>query len=221
MKKLLLALLGSAFLYSCSSPLDKPYNKATAKDDIKEVLAEIDSTEMGVLLGATMLLSMEGKDIEGMTYREILENGKLRKREREAQEAEEKRLAEEAIKMEAERTKRLNGSLTVSLFAKDFQTYRYQDYITYKFAFHNKTEKDIVAFRGEIVFTDLFDKEIASMNMTYDDGIKAGSKINYDATTEYNQFKSSDKDLKAKDLDKLKVIWKPEKILFADGSSME
>lgn len=68
--------------------------------------------------------------------------------------------------------------MTVTVYDKGFTEYNYQDYITYKFAFENKTDKDITAFTGQMVFLDLFDKEIKSLNLTYDDGVKANSTTN-------------------------------------------
>ena len=38
---------------------------------------------------------------------------------------------------------------------------------------------------------------------------------------EYNQFKDKDQALKNKDLKDIKVVWKPEKIIFEDGSTLE
>lgn len=71
------------------------------------------------------------------------------------------------------------------------------------------------------MFTDLFDKEIKSLNLTYDDGVAASSIKNYSATTDYNQFMDEDQLLKSKNLKQIKLVWKPEKILFADGSTLE
>ena len=59
------------------------------------------------------------------------------------------------------------------------------------------------------------------MSFVYDKPIEAGEQVNWDATTEYNQFMSEDKTLKNKDLKDLKVVWNPEKILFEDGTTLE
>ena len=138
-----------------------------------------------------------------------------------AKEEEEKQLAEKAKKEENERIKRLGETLTVSLFAKGFEEYDYQEYITYKFAFENKSEKDIRAFTGNLVLSDLFDKEISSINLTYDDGVPARSTKKWNAQTEYNQFMDKDIALKNKDVEDLKVNWIPTKIIFKDGTTLE
>jgi hypothetical protein len=123
--------------------------------------------------------------------------------------------------METDRTKRLTESVLVSCFSKGFTNYDYEDYITYKFVIQNKSNKNIRALKGSITFTNVFDETIKSLNLVYDQPIDSGTETNYNAQTDYNQFNDSDKALKNKDLKDLKVIWKPEKIIFQDGSVLE
>ncbi|WP_452598672.1 hypothetical protein, partial [Pontimicrobium sp. MEBiC01747] len=87
--------------------------------------------------------------------------------------------------------------------------------------FENKTEKDIRAFKGSISIQDLFDTEIKSINLTIDDPIKAGETFKGTYTSDYNQFRAEDTRLKSKDMDDLKVVWTPEKIIFTDGTTLE
>jgi hypothetical protein len=56
------------------------------------------------------------------------------------------------------------------------------------------------------------------LNFVYDQPIEAGKEVNWNATTDYNQFTDEDQTLKNKDL---KVVWKPEKIIFKDGTTLE
>ncbi len=161
------------------------------------------------------------ENIDGKTYSEILSEAKIAKQKQDEEDRIQKELAEKAKKEEEARIARLKNALTVTIFDKGYTEYNYQDYITYKFAFENKTEKDITAFTGQITFTDLFDKEIKSISLTYDDGVTAQSIKNYSATTDYNQFMDEDQLLKSKNLKQIKLVWKPEKILFADGSKLE
>jgi hypothetical protein len=208
-------------LISCSSPMDKKFNEKTAKEDIEAIKEKIDTTEFQLLAGSMMRLKFKGEKIEEMTYSEILENGKNWKIEQEKIEAEQKALAEKAAREEAEKFKRLNEAVVVSCFEKGYTKYDYEDYITYKFVIKNKSDKKIRAVKGGITFTNLFDDEISSLNFVYDKPIEAGKEVNWNATTDYNQFKDEDKALKNKDLKDLKVIWKPEKIIFEDGTTLE
>src|SRR5690606_22654295 len=120
-----------------------------------------------------------------------------------------------------ERIKRLNKAVMVSCFEKGYVEIDYQDYITYKFVIQNKSDKNIRAIKGSITFTNLFDEEITSLSFVYDQPIQAGHETNWNATTDYNQFIDEDQILKNKDLKDLKVVWKPEKIIFEDGTSLE
>jgi len=221
MKKLLLLIGITAVLFSCTTPMEKKYNEKTALKDIQLIKEAIDSTEFNLLAGSVFRLKFEDKKLEEMTYAEILEEGKKWRAEQEKIEAEQKALAEKAAKDEAERIKKLTESVIVSCFEKGYSEVDYQDYITYKFVILNKSVKAIRAVKGGITFTNLFDEKIKSLSFVYDKPIEAGEQVNWDATTEYNQFMSEDKTLKNKDLKDLKVVWNPEKILFEDGTTLE
>ena len=221
MKKQILLLGVATLLISCSSPMNKKFNQETAAEDIKDIRSELDSTEIKLLAGSIFRLKLQDKKLEGMTYAEILEDGKEWKAEQERKEAEQKALAEKAAKEEAERLKKLTEAVVVSCFEKGFTEYNYEDYITYKFVIKNKSDKDIRAVKGGITFTNLFDEEISSLNFVYDQPIEAGIEVKWNAQTDYNQFLDKDKTLRNKDLKDLKVVWKPEKIIFEDGTTLE
>lgn len=221
MKKQLLLIVTTVLLFSCSSPLDKKFNEETAKEDIEAIKSKIDSTELKLLAGSMIRLKFQDKKLENMTYAEILDQGKKWKTEQEKIEAEQKALAEKASKEEAARIKKLTEAVIVSCFEKGYTEVDYEDYITYKFVIQNKSEKVIRAVKGGITFTNLFDEEIKSLNFVYDQSIPIGQEVTWNANTDYNQFMDDDKTLKNKDLKDLKVVWKPEKVIFEDGTTLE
>lgn len=221
MKKQFLLVGFVAFFLSCSSPMKKKFNEGTAKEDLEALKTKLDSSELMLLAGSMVRLKLMDKDLENMTYSEILENGKVWKQKQDQIQEEQKVLAEKAAIEEVEKIERLNKSVIVSCFEKGFQKVDYEDYITYKFVIQNKSDKNIRAIKGSITFTNLFDDEINSLNFVYDQPILAGSKVNWNASTDYNQFKDEDQALKNKDLKDLKVIWKPEKVIFEDGTLLE
>lgn len=221
MKKILLFISLIGLLWSCSSPLDRKFSEETSEKDIKEIKSELDSTELMLLAGSMIRLQMTGEKLEEMTYREILDNGKEWKAEQEKIEAEQKALAEKAKKEEEARIKKLTESVLVSCYSKSFAEYDYQEYITYKFVIQNKSDKGIRAVKGSISFTNLFDDEIKSLSFVYDQPIAAGKEVTWNAQTDYNQFMDDDVALKNKDLKDLKVVWKPEKVIFEDGTTLE
>jgi len=208
-------------LWSCSSPLDRKFSEESSEKDIKEIKSELDSTELMLLAGSMIRLQMTGEKLEEMTYREILDNGKEWKAEQEKIEAEQKALAEKAKKEEEARIKKLTESVLVTCYSKSFAEYDYQEYITYKFVIQNKSDKGIRAVKGSISFTNLFDDEIKSLSFVYDQPIAAGKEVTWNAQTDYNQFMDDDVALKNKDLKDLKVVWKPEKVIFEDGTTLE
>jgi hypothetical protein len=71
------------------------------------------------------------------------------------------------------------------------------------------------------MFTDLFDDKIKALSFTYDQPIKAGVISNWNATTDYNQFRDEDIRLKNRELKELKIVLKPIKEIFQDGSTLE
>ena len=220
MKKALI-ILSSILVVACSSPLDKKYSEDTIKEDAKELRSELDSSDVKLLMGSIFRLTMQQEDLTKMTYGEILENGKAWKAEQDRMEAEQKALQEKAAREEAERVARLQNAVMVTCFKKGYTEVNYQDYITYGFAIQNKSEQDIRAVKGEIMFTDLFDDEIKTLSFTYDQPIKAGATANWNATTDYNQFRDEDVRLRNKNLEDLKIVWKPIKVIFQDGSTLE
>jgi predicted ATP-dependent protease len=222
MKKLYY-LFAIIILASCSSPMNNKYSDATLENDLKAIREAnaLDSTEMNLLAMYFVRAKLLNENIDGKSYNEILTEAKIAKQKQEEEERIQKELAEKAKKEEEARIARLKNALTVTIFDKGYAEYDYQEYITYKFAFENKTDKEITAFTGQLIFTDLFDKEIKSLNLTYDDGVAASSVKNYSATTDYNQFMDEDQLLKSKNLKQIKLVWKPEKILFADGTTLE
>ncbi len=208
-------------IFSCSNPLDKPYKSGSIEEDIIKLKESLTEEELEMLGGYIALSTMRDDKMFGKTYGDLLKEAKKLKEELRLQEEEEKKLAEKAKIEEAERIKRLGKALTVSLFDKGFKKGDFQSYINYKFVFENKAKKDIKAFTGLITFNDLFDKEISSLNLTYDDGVKANSTKNWNAQTDFNQFKDKDILLRSKDVEDLKVKWIPKKIIYKDGSTLE
>lgn len=221
MKKHLLLFGITVLLFSCTAPMQKKFNEETVKEDMEAIRKQLDSTELKLLSGTMFRLKIQDQKLEQMTYSEMLEDGKKWKAEKDKIEAEQKALAEKALKEEAARIKKLTEAVIVSCFEKGYTEVDYQDYITYKFVIQNKSEKKIRAVKGEITFTNLFDEKIKSLNFVYDQPIKAGKQVNWNATTDYNQFMDGAKTLKSKDLKDLKVVWEPEKVIFEDGTFLE
>tara|TARA_Y100000588_G_scaffold384159_1_gene474856 strand:+ start:328 stop:978 length:651 start_codon:yes stop_codon:yes gene_type:complete len=216
MKKAILLTLLIVLTIACSTPLDRKYSEETLETDAKEIKesGNLSEDEALMMVGWIMRAKLNGTELEGKTYGEILKEAKDYKQEQEL-------LAEKAKLEEEEKRQRLGSALTVAMYNKGYDEHDYQEYLTYSLAFENKTEKDIRAFKGSISIQDLFDTEIKTINLTIDDPIIAGETFKGTYTTDYNQFRDEDVRLKNKDMDDLKVVWTPEKIIFTDGSTLE
>jgi len=221
MKKTLFLIILIGILWSCSSPLDNKFSGETSEKNIKEITSKLDSTELMLLVGSMLRLQMTGEKIEEMTYREILENGRKWKTQQEQIEADQKAFAEKAKKEKEARIKKFAESIRVTCFEKSFADNNSQKHITYKFIIQNKSDKDIRAMNGFISFTDLYDDEIKSLSFVYDHPIEAGNKVIWNAQTDFYKFIDDDVALKDKALSNLKVVCKPQKIIFDDGTILD
>ena len=159
-------------------------------------------------------------NLVGKSYKELLVQADELAAKMKEKEEEEKRLKLEEERRRKEISLKISESITFALTKKGYSEYNYQDYITYTFTFENKSNKDILGIKGSVTFYDIFDEKIKSLSLSYDDGIKSKKTVNYRATTDYNQFMSEDKKLKDTELNKLKVVWEPEQLIFSDGEKI-
>lgn len=239
--RLLFLITTCLLLISCNKKIDGTTDD-TLKESIVEMKKSMDDDEVKKFEEAIQLVMIQNinfaqmmssedgakenfEDIKsrlnGKTAKEIIKEAESIKEEQKKKEAEEKALAEKARLEELAKKERLDKALKVVLYNKGYDEYDYQDYLIYYLAFENKTEKDIRAFKGTLIINDLFDTEIKKINLTIDDPISAGQVFKGTYTTDYNQFISEDKSLRSKNLEDLKVVWMPEKIIFADGSTLD
>ena len=231
MKKIIykLAVMGFVFaMISCNNPLNKKYNEDNLEKDAKEIVEskKVDSTDMQYMAMYIVRAKMLGEKLEGKTYNDILKNAKELRKQDEKEDAEAKALAAKTAKAEAEKRQTFAKVLTAALYDKgfykgDFEKGEFDDYLTYKVVYKNKSDKDIRAVKGSLLITDLFDTEIKTINLVEDKGIPAGETVTKVYTTDYNQFSDSDTKLRSKRMEDIKVVWTPEKIIFADGSTLE
>lgn len=72
-KTAVIALALTAFV-SCSDPLDKVYNQATIEDDLQTIIAhdKVSKQELENLAYYVVFASINGTDLEGKTYRELI-----------------------------------------------------------------------------------------------------------------------------------------------------
>ena len=159
----------------------------------------------------------------GKTIGEILELQKQWDKEQKEEAEKAAILAAEAKARDEAIRAELRNSIRLTVFKKGFlpsnyRLDRYDDYITISVAYENNSTKDIRAFQGTVTFYDLFGDEVYSFLIKISDPIKAGGKATWEGAIKYNQFVDESTRLKNADLKDLKVVWNPEKIIFADGT---
>lgn len=227
MKKIILITIISIFLSSCNNPMSKVYTEDGFMLDMVEIRENKGEETVEKLTTYVLQQSFKNaldeeseNSLVGKTYKELLKEAEDFEIELKKKEEEEKMLALEEEKRKKEISLKISESLTFAVTKKGFSEYNYQEYITYTFTFKNKTERDILGVKGKVTFYDMFDEKISSLNLSYDDGIKGGKTINYRAQTDYNQFMSEDTKLKNTELNKLKVVWEPEQLIFSDGEKI-
>jgi hypothetical protein len=165
-----------------------------------------------------------GKHLElpvGMTIGEMIDDERKWTEDKQKQEAREKvRMAKARAEEEAQQVA-LREVLIVRVFDKDFQNANHEDYVTIRVEYENTSGKDIRSFKGVLQFNDLFGAEIAPFTISEDEPLRRGETKRQGWTLKYDQFMDRHVKFRNTALDNLKVEWKPQVILFADGTSME
>lgn len=125
--------------------------------------------------------------------------------------------------------KQMREAVTVTLLSKKIDIeYGYgghvlDERIAVLFAYKNNTDKEIIGTKGLISIEDLFGKEITAIHISNEDTIPAGhTKIWSGSRSIKYSFGNEDNDRRFVELgeDKYTVVWKPEMIVFKDGTKL-
>jgi ribosomal protein L37AE/L43A len=96
---------------------------------------------------------------------------------------------------------------------------KYDDTIDFTMFIKNPYDKDIRAFSAVIIFTDILNNEIKRLNFTHKETVAAGDTFEWEGSMDYNQIKSSDKELRYAKLEDMDIKLKVKRIVYADGSA--
>lgn len=100
----------------------------------------------------------------------------------------------------------------------DSSSGQYDSLITFKVRFENETQKNIRAFDGTLVFTDLLDNLIMKVKVAVNDPLDTFSPLTWEGTLDYNQFMDRHQRLRVAEIQNTKMSFVPNKVLYADGS---
>lgn len=207
----------------------------TASPELQEAVKSLTDEERGLLTGFLMrreigksanglfgVQAMPESEAKGVTVGKAIELQRAWIADKEAREAQEKALAEQVAAAREAKMESLRTAVTVSVASKvfrphDFRRNRYEDDIALEVGFINHTDKALAGVKGTLVFADLFGEDFKRIGVAYDKPIEAGAVAIWKAFVDTNQFNKDDTKLAATELDRLKVRWEPDTILFADG----
>ena len=201
MKKQLLLLGVTVLLFACSSPLDMKFNGETSEEVIETLKGEIDSIQLSNLTNAITRIKLnENKNLEDMSFSEILEDGNKWQAEQNKLEAERKAITEEAARVEIEKRSK-NARLRISnislkLKNTDRGQYPIIDQI-------NKLESEYLNLKAAATQNDFktefyrleghLGKEYLNKNEVYEAYINyLEKKINDDEVLKLERFKDDD-----------------------------
>lgn len=229
----LIAVVLLAFCAGCADPKSIKVTDAN-KDDFVSLVKDargLTGDEMRLLMayqvrhGAAKAIGGTPEAVVGKSVGDLIDAQRKFEADAQAKEKEAERLAAEAKAKEDAKAAELSKSITFTVFDKGFipkniYADRYDDYITVKCAYENKSAKSIRAFTGRVEFTDLFGKPIFSSNVTINEPVKAGEKGTWSGSIKYNEFVDEHKALANAELKDMKVRWLPSAIIFEDGTSI-
>ena len=154
------------------------------------------------------------------TIETIIAEEKERETEEQRQ-LEEKRAKEEAEKQELANAVTLNV-YNKNVIYKDTSAWRFSDFVELKMNCKNNTDKDIIAVKGVIKISDLFDNPILDITLLYDKGtIPAKGEVDInDIGLEVNQFMDSHIKIRDTEFSKLKFTFETNSVAFSDGTTI-
>ena len=203
-------------------------NKNTFMDEIKD-LKGLTVDEVRLLIAyqahAGMGRALGGNEPNpvGKTVGELIEDARKQAESEKTEVDKQKRLADEAKAKQEAIAAELRKAVAVAVFEKGFvpanpSASQFDAYITFKCAFENSSSKDIRAFKGVVVFQDLFGSNVYHVNLTISDPINAGAKTTWSGVLKFNQFIEAQQRFRNAELKDLKVMWMPASIIFSDGT---
>jgi hypothetical protein len=230
--RIALTAIAALVLAACSADPHKfritDKNKDTFMDEIKNMKGlTVEETRLLIAYqirgGVSKALGAAAKDPAGKTIGDLIDAARKDAEAEKTEADKQTRLADDARAKQEFVSSELRKSLNLTVYSKGFQPSNasagiYQDYITLQCAYENTSTKDIRAFKGVVLFQDLFGAPIYRVGVTISAPVKAGEQAKWSGTINFNQFIATQVQLRNTDLKDMKVVWMPASIIFADSS---
>ncbi len=99
---------------------------------------------------------------------------------------------------------------------------QFSDELHFEFTVGNDLGRDIRALTGDVVFSDLFEREFERLGVTINDPIPAGARLRFsNFFFEINEFIDSEARLFGSDLEDLIVTFEVESVILEDGTRID
>lgn len=228
-------------LCACSKPTDTIVPTSIDKfDSIKPQLEKL-TTEQRELFGQYVLRHTLGAALGGMfgikaePIPEGITIGKAIDEQRDFLTKEKMREAEESArknKILAEQQKamdEMSKAALVTLISKKIETEKESSFgfiidekLNLTITFKNTSTKDIAGIKGTLDAIDIFGEPLSGFSISYDKTLKPGETLTWvgGRSVKYGMNTSNDRKFAELPDDKFKLSWKPDMIIFGDGSKL-
>jgi len=95
----------------------------------------------------------------------------------------------------------------------------YSEYVVFKVKFKNKSAKDIRAFKGRLVISDIFGDHLLDVTTKQDDGLAAAGVYETLIGFDTNQFIDTHNTIKATEFENFILSFEVDLILYTDGTT--
>lgn len=234
MRRILIAALALA-VAACGNIKDQPLTEATLAKvrDSRDLTPRETDLLAGYMARTAFSRLMKSGDTTAnffdanVTVGEAIEAQRKFLHDDSVRVATEKRAAEEALRRREAELQRLRGMVTVTVAGKRQQprntdAWRFNDNTIFSLALSNAGDRPVAGVKGALVVRDMFDDEIIRLGYKYEEQpIAPGARVVDDAFYEVNEFIDDHVRLYQTPLERLKITWEPESIVFADGTRVE
>lgn len=232
----ILVLSIAILLIACSDPHSTVLSVADSdKEKVQDAMKKLPEEERELVAGYMMRTMVVGAFAgkpelpTGVTIGDAIKKQKAWVEEQKVKQAEADALA---AKLKAEREaaeKQMNDTVTVTLVSKKVAAERgysgivMDEHLNITVGYQNNSDKAIAGVKGALTVYDIFDKEITVFRISNDQDIQSGKTITWEGgrSLKYGMKSTDDKKFAYMDEGKYKVRWKPEVIIFKDGSSIK
>ena len=224
MKKQLTCLFASAIaLAGCSSPLDKPYAGKTFSEDLKSLVAS-GKIDQGLAMALTFYAAgadLRHENLEGKSYKSLLDEMKTAQTQAAEKAAQEKALAEKVAAADNEILQELQRTVRVRPYDREFVKKNDEHYAGIKYSIQNLSGRSIKGFQGQFIFSDMFGSIVKKYVVSEQELLAAGASTRTETYWKIKPYDDEDQHFAEADFKKLTCEWRPLRVLFDDGKKIE